>query len=443
MQYKTQKNINLSKENLSVAFCTLGCKVNSYETDLMRESFERNGYNIVDFNDIANIYVINSCSVTNLSTRKTRQQLSKAKRQGGIVVLAGCYAQEIKDKTDIKNVDIIIGNEEKNKIVEIVEEYIAKKGKLEYISDISKVKKYADTKILNKGINIRESVKIEDGCNNFCSYCIIPYVRGRVRSRKIEDITQEVENLVKSKVKEVVLVGIEIASYGKDLENSTSLIDVIEAVNKIEGLDRIRLGSIEPRVLTDEVIERLANVEKLCHHFHLSVQSLDDNVLKRMNRKYNASYVLETIEKIRKKMKDVSFTCDVIVGFPGETEEEFLNTYEMAKKIGFYEMHVFKYSKRKWTRAATMENQVDGKTAIKRSEKLIELASKNKKEYMEKFLNRKMNVIFESYKDGYLYGFTSNYIKVKVKGDKALWGTLTKIELCSIEGDLILGKLLQ
>lgn len=443
MQYKTQKNINLSKENLSVAFCTLGCKVNSYETDLMRESFERNGYNIVDFNDIANIYVINSCSVTNLSTRKTRQQLSKAKRQGGIVVLAGCYAQEIKDKTDIKNVDIIIGNEEKNKIVEIVEEYIAKKGKLEYISDISKVKKYADTKILNKGINIRESVKIEDGCNNFCSYCIIPYVRGRVRSRKIEDITQEVENLVKSKVKEVVLVGIEIASYGKDLENSTSLIDVIEAVNKIEGLDRIRLGSIEPRVLTDEVIERLANVEKLCHHFHLSVQSLDDNVLKRMNRKYNASYVLETIEKIRKKMKDVSFTCDVIVGFPGETEEEFLNTYEMAKKIGFYEMHVFKYSKRKWTRAATMENQVDGKTAIKRSEKLIELASKNKKEYMEKFLNRKMNVIFESYKDGYLYGFTSNYIKVKVKGDKALWGTLTKVELCSIEGDLILGKLLQ
>ena len=443
MQYKTQKNINLSKENLSVAFCTLGCKVNSYETDLMRESFERNGYNIVDFNDIANIYVINSCSVTNLSTRKTRQQLSKAKRQGGIVVLAGCYAQEIKDKTDIKNVDIIIGNEEKNKIVEIVEEYIAKKGKLEYISDISKVKKYADTKILNKGINIRESVKIEDGCNNFCSYCIIPYVRGRVRSRKIEDITQEVENLVKSKVKEVVLVGIEIASYGKDLENSTSLIDVIEAVNKIEGLDRIRLGSIEPRVLTDEVIERLANVEKLCHHFHLSVQSLDDNVLKRMNRKYNASYVLETIEKIRKKMKDVSFTCDVIVGFPGETEEEFLNTYEMAKKIGFYEMHVFKYSKRKWTRAATMENQVDGKTAIKRSEKLIELASKNKKEYMEKFLNRKMNLIFESYKDGYLYGFTSNYIKVKVKGDKALWGTLTKVELCSIEGDLILGKLLQ
>lgn len=443
MQYKTQKNINLSKENLSVAFCTLGCKVNSYETDLMRESFERNGYNIVDFNDIANIYVINSCSVTNLSTRKTRQQLSKAKRQGGIVVLAGCYAQEIKDKTDIKNVDIIIGNEEKNKIVEIVEEYIAKKGKLEYISDISKVKKYADTKILNKGINIRESVKIEDGCNNFCSYCIIPYVRGRVRSRKIEDITQEVENLVKSKVKEVVLVGIEIASYGKDLEDSISLIDVIEAVNKIEGLDRIRLGSIEPRALTDEVIERLANVEKLCHHFHLSVQSLDDNVLKRMNRKYNASYVLETIEKIRKKMKDVSFTCDVIVGFPGETEEEFLNTYEMAKKIGFYEMHVFKYSKRKWTRAATMENQVDGKTAIKRSEKLIELASKNKKEYMEKFLNRKMNVIFESYKDGYLYGFTSNYIKVKVKGDKALWGTLTKVELCSIEGDLILGKLLQ
>lgn len=453
MQYKIQKESKINLNKLSVAFYTLGCKVNSYETDLMRESFESKGYNIVDFNEVADIYVVNSCSVTNLSTRKTRQVLSKAKSQGGITILAGCYAQEIKDKENIQNVDIIIGNEEKNKVVQIVEEYILNNNSdsikkeenknLKYISDISEVKEYAKTKLLNKGINIRESVKIEDGCNNFCSYCIIPYVRGRVRSRNLNDIVSEVENLVKSNVKEVVLVGIEIASYGKDLNEDISLIDVIERVDKIDGLERIRLGSIEPRVLTDEVIDRLSKVKKLCPHFHLSVQSLDNNVLKRMNRKYTSEYILEIVEKIRSKIKDVAFTCDVIVGFPGETDEEFLNTYNMAKKISFYEMHVFKYSKRKWTRAATMENQVDGNIAIKRSEKLITLALENKLKFMGDFLGRKMYVLFESYKDGYLYGFTSNYIKVKVKGDKALWGNLTEVELCSIEEDLILGKLLQ
>lgn len=453
MQYKIQKEINNKQKNLTVAFYTLGCKVNSYETDLMRESFENNGYSIVDFNEVADVYVVNSCSVTNLSTRKTRQVLSKAKRQGGITILAGCYAQEIKDKENITNVDIIIGNEEKNKVVEITEEYILnnkldsikkeENKKIEYISDISTVKEYAKTKLLNKGINIRESVKIEDGCNNFCSYCIIPYVRGRVRSRKLEDIICEIENLVRSNVKEVVLVGIEIASYGKDLNEDISLIDVIEKIDKISGLERIRLGSIEPRVLTDDVIDRLSKVEKLCPHFHLSVQSLDDDVLKRMNRKYTAKYILEIVEKIRSKIKNVAFTCDVIVGFPGETDEEFLNTYNMAKKIGFYEMHIFKYSKRKWTRAATMENQVDGNIAIKRSETLITLAKEKKLKFMSDFLGKKMNVLFESYKDGYLYGFTSNYIKVKVKGDKNLWGTLTKVELCSIEDDLILGNLSQ
>lgn len=453
MQYKIQKEINNKQKNLTVAFYTLGCKVNSYETDLMRESFENNGYSIVDFNEVADVYVVNSCSVTNLSTRKTRQVLSKAKRQGGITILAGCYAQEIKDKENITNVDIIIGNEEKNKVVEITEEYILnnkldsikkeENKKIKYISDISTVKEYAKTKLLNKGINIRESVKIEDGCNNFCSYCIIPYVRGRVRSRKLEDIICEIENLVRSNVKEVVLVGIEIASYGKDLNEDISLIDVIEKIDKISGLERIRLGSIEPRVLTDDVIDRLSKVEKLCPHFHLSVQSLDDDVLKRMNRKYTAKYILEIVEKIRSKIKNVAFTCDVIVGFPGETDEEFLNTYNMAKKIGFYEMHIFKYSKRKWTRAATMENQVDGNIAIKRSETLITLAKEKKLKFMSDFLGKKMNVLFESYKDGYLYGFTSNYIKVKVKGDKNLWGTLTKVELCSIEEDLILGNLSQ
>lgn len=445
---------------MKVAFYTLGCKVNQYETDLMIKKFEEKKYEIIDFEKSADIYVINSCSVTNMSTRKTRQILSKAKKNGGMVVLAGCYAQEVIDKENIallKNVDLVIGNEEKNDIVKLVEEYInlveSKKSDKNLnnkdlnivfkISDISKVKKYTQKDMLQKGINIRESVKIEDGCNNFCSYCIIPYVRGRVRSRNIEDIVAEVKNLVKSGVGEIVLVGIEIASYGIDLDESITLIDVIERVNEIEGLKRIRLGSIEPRVLTDDVIKRLASVDKLCPHFHISVQSLDNEVLKRMNRKYTREDIFSIVEKIKEKIPNSAFTCDIIVGFPGETDEEFFNTIDGVKKIGFYEVHTFKYSKRKWTRAAKMGNQVDGNVANARSEALIDLAQKMKYEYMSKYLGRKATVLIESYKNGYLYGYTSNYIKVKVKGDRKLWGCLLEIELDSIKEDLILGDICQ
>ena len=429
---------------MKVAFYTLGCKVNQYETDLMMQKFKDAKYEIVDFKTKADIYVINSCSVTNLSTRKTRQELSKAKRNGKIVVLAGCYAQEIKDAKKIGNVDIIIGNEEKNNIVKIVEDYIKnKKDYLFNVSDISKVIRYVQKEKLKKGINVRESIKIEDGCNNFCSYCIIPYVRGRVRSRDLDDIISEVENLVKSGVAEVVLVGIEIASYGKDLNKDISLIDVIEKVSEVEGLKRIRLGSIEPRVLTDEFIIRLSKLDKLCPHFHLSVQSLDNEVLKRMNRKYTREYIIDRVAMIRKHIKDVAFTCDIIVGFPGETEDEFNNTFDGVKAVDFYEMHVFKYSKRKWTRAEKMSDQVDGNIALKRSETLIKYAKDNKLKYMKKFIGTKQNVLFELYDKGYLYGYTKNYMRVKVKGDKNLWGLIQEVEFSSIEGDLILGKLLQ
>lgn len=432
---------------MKVAFYTLGCKVNQYETDIMMKKFSDKNFDIVDFENIADVYVVNSCSVTNLSTRKTRQVLSKAKKNGGIVVLCGCYAQEIKDKyLSLKNVDIIIGNEEKEKIVDIVSEYM-KNGSASSseivvkVSDISKVKKYSGRELLNKGINIRESVKIEDGCNNFCSYCIIPYVRGRVRSRNIEDIVLEIENLVKSGVGEVVLVGIEIASYGKDLEDDINLVDVIERVNKIEGLKRIRLGSIEPRILTLDNIKRMAKIDKLCPHFHISVQSLDNDVLKRMNRKYTREDIFEITDNLRKYFKDVAFTCDIIVGFPGENDEEFNNTIEGVKRVGFYEVHAFKYSKRKWTRAATMENQVDGNIAIARSKELIALANELKKEYMERYIGKKMNVLFELYENGFLYGYTNNYIKVKVEGDKKLWGVQQGVELDSIEDELILGSI--
>lgn len=447
---------------MKVAFFTLGCKVNQYETDLMMKQFSDCGYQIIDEKQgIADIYVVNSCSVTNLSTRKTRQLLSKAKKTGSIVVLVGCYAQEImgNNKVEIKNVDLILGNEEKKDIIKYINKYIENKKdrvernineksednnlKLKVVTDISKVKTYIQKESLEKGINVRESIKIEDGCDNFCSYCIIPYVRGRIRSRNLEDIKKEIINLVKSGVGEVVLVGIEIASYGKDLNKDVNLIDVIEEISKIEGLKRIRLGSIEPRILTKENIIRLSKIKNLCNHFHISVQSIDNEVLKRMNRKYTREYLFETIDLIRKYIEDVSFTCDIIVGFPGETEQEFSNTLEGVEKIGFYEIHVFKYSKRKWTIAANMENQVDGNVSNYRSEILIALGKELKEKYLNKYIGKKMYVLFESFKDGYLYGYTSNYIKIKVKGDKELWGSHIKIELASIEKDIILGNIYQ
>ena len=425
---------------MKVAFYTLGCKVNQYETDLMMKNFEDRGYSVVDFDDIADIYVINSCSVTNLSSRKSRQMASKAKRKDGIVVLAGCYAQELTKSDKLKNVDIVIGNEEKKQIVDIVERYIENGEKVEKVvykvADISKTISYVQKDNLNKGINVRESVKIEDGCNNFCSYCIIPYVRGRVRSRNLDSILSEVSDLVNSGVGEIVLVGIEIASYGHDLGENISLIDVIEKVSLVPGLKRIRLGSLEPRILTDENIDRLSKIKNLCPHFHISVQSLDNNVLKRMNRKYTREDIFNIVDKIREKIEDVAFTCDIIVGFPGETEEEFKNTIDGINRVQFYEVHTFKYSKRKWTRAAKMENQIDGKTATKRSENVIELAKKLKHQYLESYIGKKAEVLFESGS-----GYTKNYIKVKVRGDRNIWGCLLEVELDSIEEDMILGRI--
>lgn len=432
---------------MKVAFYTLGCKVNQYETDIMIKEFTDKHYEIVDFNNKADIYIINSCSVTNMSTRKTRQYLSKAKKQDGIVVLVGCYAQEIKDNINISNVDLILGNEEKKEIVKYVEEYLntnkdSNKNVIKYtIGDISSVKKYVQTENLNKGINIRESVKIEDGCNNFCTYCIIPYLRGRVRSRSLNSIIEEITNLVKSGVKEVVLVGIEIASYGKDLNNSLNLVDVIEQVDKIEGLERIRLGSLEPRVLTDENIIRMSKIKKLCPHFHISVQSIDNNVLKRMNRHYTREFLFDRVNMIKKYFEDPALTCDIIVGFPGETDIEFKNTIDGVKEISFYELHVFKYSKRKWTSASKMENQVDGNISQKRSEQLILLGNMQKETYMKRYVNQKVNVLFESFKEGFLYGYTPNYVKVKVKAKSNMLYKNTEVLITDITKDYLIGSI--
>lgn len=438
---------------MKVAFYTLGCKVNQYETDIMIKEFMDKGYEVVKFTEKANIYVINSCSVTNMSTRKTRQYLSRAKNMGGIVVLVGCYAESIKEEDGIKNVDLVLGNEEKKEVVKYVEKYLEENNikfsdskiennKAKYvIGDISKVKKYIQKEKLEKGINIRESIKIEDGCNNFCSYCIIPYLRGRVRSRSLEDIKDEVTTLVKNGVREVVLVGIEIASYGKDLDENIGLVDVVETISKIDGLNRVRLGSLEPRILTDDNITRLSKIDKLCPHFHISVQSIDNGVLSRMNRHYTREFLFDRVSMLKKYFLHPAITCDIIVGFPGETDEEFSNTIDGVKKIGFYELHVFKYSKRKWTRAAKMENQVDGNISAKRSEELISIGNELKGKYMNEYLGKTLDVLFESYDNGYLYGYTPNYIKVKVKGDESLWGKQVPVTLYSKEEELMLGNI--
>ena len=422
---------------MKIAFFTLGCKVNQYETDLMMKSFVDAGYTIVDFKEKADIYVVNSCSVTNLSTRKTRQYLSRAKSKGGIVVLAGCYAQEISKDEKLQNVDIIIGNQEKNDVVSVVDKFVKENNKkLVYkVSEIGKQKRYIQEDSLSSGRQIRESIKIEDGCDNFCTYCIIPYVRGRIRSRDLNDIISEISLLVNSGVGEVVLVGIEIASYGKDLEESVTLVDVIEKVSQIPNLKRIRLGSLEPRVLNEDNLKRMAKIDKLCPHFHISVQSLDNDVLKRMNRHYTRETVFEIVDNIKKYFESPAFTCDIIVGFPGETDEEFNNTIEGAKKIGFYEVHAFKYSKRKWTVAAKMENQVDGNIAQQRSEALISLANKMKIEYMNSFIGKEMKVLIEEQNGNIAQGYTPNYIMVKVKTDKTLIGKEIVVKLDTINND--------
>ncbi len=422
---------------MKVAFFTLGCKVNQYETDLMMKSFVDSGYEIVDFKEKADIYVINSCSVTNMSTRKTRQYLSRAKKVGGIVVLAGCYSQEISENEKLQNVDIVIGNQEKNYIVKIVEEYIRKKSKsvVYKVSEIGKQKRYQQEDKLVKGRQIRESIKIEDGCDNFCTYCIIPYVRGRIRSRNLDDIINEIKLLVKGGVGEIVLVGIEIASYGKDLDEDITLIDVVEKVSQIENLKRIRLGSIEPRILTKENIIRMSKIEKLCPHFHISVQSLDNNVLKRMNRHYTREDIFEIVDNIRKYFKNPAFTCDIIVGFPGETDKEFENTIDGVKKIDFYEVHTFKYSKRKWTVAAKMENQVDGNVAQQRSEELINLATELKKKYMENEIGNKTSILVEEQNGKIAQGYTPNYIMTKIETEENILGKEIEVILNNINDD--------
>ena len=406
----------------TVAFYTLGCKVNQYETNAMEQQFIKNGYKVVDHHNFADIYVVNTCTVTNIAERKSRQMLRRVKdiNKDAILVVCGCYAQVAKEELEkIPEIDIILGINEKNNIVEIVEDYIKKQvSKEEIVSDVSNQNEFLDFGDVTYTEKNRAVVKVQDGCNMFCTYCIIPYARGRIRSRKIENVVSEISKIAKLGIKEVVITGIHVASYGKDFEENIGLIDLLEAINKIDGIERIRLSSIEPNIIDEEFVKRLSKLEKICHHFHLSLQSGCDETLKRMNRKYTTKKYKEAVDLLRSYFPDVNFTTDVIVGFPGETEEEFNATYKFLEEIKFYRMHVFKYSKRRGTVAEKMPNQIDGNIKEERSNKLIELSNKNENEYNESYIGKEVNVLFEEYENGYFRGYTTNYMMVNVPGKK-------------------------
>ena len=402
----------------------------------MAEQFINKKYKIVDFEENADIYIINTCTVTNMSDRKSRQIIRRVKQKNPTSVLAvtGCYAQvAAKELEKIKDIDLIVGNTEKKDILSIIENYMKEKSvglsnKIN-LTDINKQKEFTDFGTTTYTEKVRAVIKVQDGCNNFCSYCIIPYAKGRVRSRKLENIIEEIKEIAKNGIQEVVITGIHVASYGIDFEDkNVRLIDLLEEINKIEGIKRIRLGSLEPNLITDEFVERLKKVNKICHHFHLSLQSGCTETLKRMNRKYTVEDFEMVVNRLRNAFEDVALTTDIIVGFPGETEEEFQTTYEYLKKINFYKMHVFKYSQRKGTRAAVMPNQIDGNIKEERSHKLIELSEKNEKEFLKKYVNKDVEVLFEQEDNGFFKGHTNNYLVVKCKG-KSLENILTNVKI--------------
>ena len=411
-----------------VAFYTLGCKVNQYETNAMIEQFIKANYKIVDFEGIADIYVINTCTVTNMSDRKSRQIIRRVKQinPNSILVVTGCYAQVAsKELEKIEEIDLILGNTEKKDIVKITENYT---GKIN-LTDINNQKEFVDFGTTTYTEKTRAVIKVQDGCNNFCSYCIIPYAKGRVRSRNLENIIKEIESIVKKGIQEVVITGIHVASYGLDFKDKNiSLIDLLEEINKIEGLKRIRLGSLEPNIITDEFVERLKKVDKICDHFHLSLQSGCDDTLKRMNRKYTTEDFEKVVERLRANFPNVALTTDIIVGFPGETEEEFNITYKYLEKIKFYQMHVFKYSQRKGTRAAVMPNQIDGNIKEERSHRLIELSNKNEKDFLNNYIGKTVEVLFEQEEGEYTKGHTSNYIMVKIN-KKGIENKIMKVKI--------------
>ncbi len=428
----------------NVALHNLGCKVNSYEMDVMQQILQENGYNIVPFDHIADIYIVNTCTVTNIADRKSRQMLHRARQLNpdAIVVAAGCYVQtglEVIEKDP--DIDLVIGNNRKKDIALILERFLRErelKGNALWrepdktlggvtVEDISHTADYEEMTLKRASEHTRAFIKIQDGCNQFCSYCAIPYARGRVRSRKKEDVVKEIRGLAEAGFQEIVLTGIHISSYGIDFQGKkaytgeSGLIDLLEAVHEVEGIRRIRLGSLEPRLVTEEAAGRLSQLPKLCPHFHLSLQSGSDTVLKRMNRHYTAGEYYTSVEHLRKYFDHPAVTTDVIVGFPGETEEEFAETAAFLDKVRFYEMHIFKYSNRAGTAAASMAGQITERVKARRSGLLMELEKRQSAEFRKRYIGGEAEVLLEEEKTiggvPYLIGHTKDYVKAAVKAD--------------------------
>ncbi|MGL6106585.1 tRNA (N(6)-L-threonylcarbamoyladenosine(37)-C(2))-methylthiotransferase MtaB [Romboutsia sp.] len=429
-----------------VAFYTLGCKVNQYETEAMLEMFEKEGYSQVDSEDYSDVYVINTCTVTHMSDRKSRQYIRRVKKKNpdAIIAVVGCYSQVSPEEIlEIEEVNLVMGTNDRRKIVEEIKK-IDSSQKSSTVDDIMKVKAFEEIEISQANGKTRAFMKIQDGCDRFCSYCIIPYARGRVRSRDLNSIIDEVKKLVTNGYKEVVLTGIHVASYGKDLKNEeVNLLNVIKTINNIDGIERIRLSSVEPILFTEEFVKEVSQMEKVCTHYHLSLQSGCDETLKRMNRRYTTEEYKAIVDRLRENIPNVAITTDVIVGFPGETNDEFNNTYEFLRDIELSQMHIFKYSPRKGTPAATMENQIDPQMKQFRSDKLLNLSKENFDKFANKFIGQELDVLFEQniVEDRY-EGLTPNYIRVVVKSDKDIQGKIIKVKITDVKNEYVEGILM-
>lgn len=430
---------------MKVAFATLGCRVNQYESEAMAEKFIKSGYEVVSFSDIADVYVINTCTVTNMSDKKSRQMISRARRLNDKAVISavGCYTQIAPEKvSEIGDVDVILGTRNKGEIVYWVNRAREEKKQIVAVNDVLKNKVFEDLRIEEYQDKTRAFLKIQDGCNNFCSYCLIPFARGAVCSKKPERVISEVKELAAHGFKEIILSGIDISSYGVDLEEDHNLLKILQDIDKIEGIERVRIGSIGPEFFNEYIIKEIGKLKKLCPHFHLSLQSGCDETLKRMNRKYSVQQYKTIVNSLRDNIEEVSITTDIIVGFPGETEEEFNKTYEFLREIKLAKMHIFKYSPRTGTKAASMKNQVDGTAKEIRSKMLIKLNEKNEKEFMSRYIGRKMKVLYEqktSEVSDMYEGYTPNYIKVLSKTKENVREKIKNTLLVEVKEEHIIG----
>ncbi|MDY6230770.1 tRNA (N(6)-L-threonylcarbamoyladenosine(37)-C(2))-methylthiotransferase MtaB [Peptostreptococcus porci] len=428
-----------------VAFYTLGCKVNQYETEAMTELFEKNGYISVNSEEYADVYVINTCTVTHMSDRKSRQYIRRMKKKNpnAIIAVVGCYSQVSPEEIlDIEEVNLVMGTNDRKAIVENIDN-LTVDSKVSTVDDIMKVKDFESIEISQTNGRTRAFIKIQDGCDRYCTYCIIPYARGRIRSRKMDEIVEEIEILSRNGFKEVVLTGIHVASYGKDLRDGSDILTVLKEVHNIDGIERIRLSSVEPKLFTDEFISEICSLEKLAPHFHLSLQSGSDGVLQRMNRRYSAEEYKRIVEILRDRIPDVSITTDVIVGFPGESNEEFLETLGFLKELKLMHTHIFKYSPRKGTPASIMENQIDSQTKNFRSGVLLNLCTKNFRNFVEKFKDRELRILVEELgNDGYYEGLTDNYIRIKVRSEHDIRGEFVDVRISDIMDDYCIGELI-